>query len=612
MTTPVIMAYVPGSAHVGAESGVELLPWWSNNQVYNLTEGNAADSGARQWIGYPSGDETLSRTEPEIGRLLAYINTNTGGACCMTYSGHIAFVAGAANNSSPLALVRAADLSFVSIFGLTNAVTTQSDGTRILFPYSMAPLRWGGANSHTDYVVSAAQGGNTPGEICVLTVPGWVNGFIANTDEPRAACGRGEVTGSSGNMFVLAKQTPATYAVPSTVALGLYRLTADALGLHWLKLGTVSPAQVDATWTHFTGASGCLFDQTDGNPIIQVVTTDAVANQCYFVKLSKVTAAVIWKCAVNAMDAYGDANFCRSNIVNQTFFYMGSANLLYTINTNTGAATTATIGTFGITGAQISDDVSGSLFGFGTWSETTTHPTYAGTYMGTLGNHAIPAARWIRYFPAGVVTPPQPPAPPPGQAAVSINRAWSFVVDGHWFYVLDLGLEGTWLYDKSTKEWSKWYTTGFVNWDVANGTMWGQRIVGCDLATNDVWEVSPTQLKDNGSIDVVHVVSGAIQTRSRDYTSCDVVRVSASIGLLDDAAGATFNLRFSDDNGQSWSSTYSVNLTQGNTTDEIAFRSLGSFNAPGRVFEFSDTGGLIRIDGADMNPEVEEPQSGVG
>lgn len=608
MTTPIIMAYVAADTHVGVPSGVEMLPYWSNNQMYNLREGSAADSGDRQWIGYPSGDETLRKTIGEMSSHFTSLDTNSGGAVCLTYSGHIVSVVQVAN-SATLVEVRASDLTFVSTFGISNAQTIQSDTTRILYPYSMAPLRWGAPNMHADYVVSAAQGGNTPGEICVLSVPRFGNQFLANTDEPRAACGRGAVGTTSGTVFIIAKQTPGTYAVPSTVPLGLYKVTGDVVGLHFIKLGTISPAQVDATWSHFTGASGVLYDQTDGNPIIQVITTDAVANTCYFVKLNKVNGAVIWKCAVNAMDAYGDANFCRSNIVNQTFFYLGSGNILYTINTNTGVATTATIGTLGLTGAQMSDDVSGSLILYGTWNESTTHPTYAGTYMGTLGNHTLLAATWIRYFPNGVVTPPTPPAPAPGPAAVSINRAWSFVIDGHWFYCLDLGLEGTWLYDKSTKEWSHWYTTGFVNWDVANGTMWGQRIVGCDLATNDVWEVSPTQLKDNGAIDVVHVVTGGVSTRSRDYTSCDVVRVAASMGLLDDVAGATFNLRFSDDNGQTWGATYTVNLVQGNYSDEVAFRSLGSFNAPGRIFELSDTGGLIRIDGCDMNPE-DEPRPG--
>jgi hypothetical protein len=64
--------------------------------------------------------------------------------------------------------------------------------------------------------------------------------------------------------------------------------------------------------------------------------------------------------------------------------------------------------------------------------------------------------------------------------------------------------------------------------------------------------------------------------------------------------GATLTLRFSDDQGKTWSADYVVTLTQGDYKGEIAYRSLGSFMAPGRIFELSDIGGLIRIDGADL------------
>ena len=42
-----------------------------------------------------------------------------------------------------------------------------------------------------------------------------------------------------------------------------------------------------------------------------------------------------------------------------------------------------------------------------------------------------------------------------------------------------------------------------------------------------------------------------------------------------------------------------IQLTEGAFDTEIAWRSLGSFMAPGRIFELSDSGGLIRIDGCD-------------
>lgn len=593
--TASIMAYIGSASPVVGMNGAAMLPWWTNNQMYNLVEGAGATAGARQFTGYVSGDETLVRTRAAVG--VNNIFSNNGGGQMITPRGRIVCI-GDFGNSSQIVELRAADLSLIGTFGAASGSTSASDGTRILAPFSMAPLSQGG--SEYAVIASAAPFG---GEICVLSLPALTNIRVGIVDEAIASVGRGNA--STGTVFALGKST---YSIPNTTPIGLYVVQPNSL----VKKGTVSPVQVDATWTNFSGASGVAYDQTDGNPIIQVKTNDAVANQIYFVKLNAATAAVIWKTPVNTFDAYGDQNMGRHNIVNQKLYFLGSGNTLYTINTSTGATTSAVINTLTILGPQISEDVNNSLIALCGWNEGSPVPTYVGTYMGTLGNHGPIGSAWFRYFPGSATAPLPLPPVPFGNASVSINRAWAFVVDGHWFYVLDLGAEGTYLFDKSTRKWSHWYTQGFVNWDIANGTMWGQRIVGGDLATTDVWEVSPTQLKDNGSLNITHVVTGLVSTRSRDFTSCDVVRVAASLGLLDDVTGATFNLRFSDDNGQTFGPTYSVTLVQGNYHDEVAFRSLGSFNSPGRVFELSDTGGLIRIDGCDMNPEDKTEQDNSG
>ena len=183
----------------------------------------------------------------------------------------------------------------------------------------------------------------------------------------------------------------------------------------------------------------------------------------------------------------------------------------------------------------------------------------------------------------------------------SRSRAWSFVLDGHTMYVLNLGEEGTFVYDTVTQQWCKFETWGYNQWNVIAGCMWGMgRIVGGDSVSSQVWEVDPTAVLDDGWRDIEHIVTGGIATRSRVYISCESLRVAASIGQLDQVNGATLTLRFSDDQGKTWSADYVVTLTQGDYKGEIAYRSLGSFMAPGRIFELSDIGGLIRIDGADL------------
>jgi len=183
----------------------------------------------------------------------------------------------------------------------------------------------------------------------------------------------------------------------------------------------------------------------------------------------------------------------------------------------------------------------------------------------------------------------------------SRTRAWSFTLDGHTFYVLNLGPEGTFVYDISTQQWAQFDTQGFGQWNLVNGTMWGQsRIVGGDSVNSYVWELNPSAVLDEGWRDIAHVVTGGVQTRSRTFHSVEALRVTASVGQIDEVNGATFTLKYSDDNGKTWSDPFTIELTQGNYDDELAYRSLGAFMAPGRIFELSDSGGLIRIDGADV------------
>ena len=89
-------------------------------------------------------------------------------------------------------------------------------------------------------------------------------------------------------------------------------------------------------------------------------------------------------------------------------------------------------------------------------------------------------------------------------------------------------------------------------------------------------------------------------TRTRTYLSVESLRVSGSLGDLDSTGIILFSLRFSDDNGETWSDYFTVQMTAGDFSGEVAWRSLGSFMAPGRVFELTDYGGMQRIDGADV------------
>ena len=189
--------------------------------------------------------------------------------------------------------------------------------------------------------------------------------------------------------------------------------------------------------------------------------------------------------------------------------------------------------------------------------------------------------------------------------APSKTAAWTFRLDGHIFYVLDLGKEGTFLYDLTTKQWCEFSTKGFYGWNMRAGSVWGphNRIAGADSVTPTVWQLDPSQRLDDGFRTISHFVTGAVPTRNRTYLAVESVRITGSFGDLGEMGEdvqATFTMRFSDDQGKTWSSDYTLVLVPEDWDGEIAWRSLGSFMAPGRTFEFEDEGGLLRIDGADI------------
>lgn len=242
-------------------------------------------------------------------------------------------------------------------------------------------------------------------------------------------------------------------------------------------------------------------------------------------------------------------------------------------------------------------------------------PHLATTQVGAMVVYAPPSTKINRTSQLGALTPYEigiyvvPQTSQLGALIVygtgipnqSRSRAWTFTLDGHTFYVLNLGSQGTWLYDVITKQWCQFETDGYDQWNMINGTMWGNsQIVAGDSITDQVWSLDPSAVLDEAWRQIEHVVTGGLQTRNRVYHSVEALRLNASFGLLDDVNGAAITLNYSDDQGTTWSPDLDISLTEGDYTGEIAWRSLGAFSAPGRIFRISDIGGLIRINGADV------------
>lgn len=185
-----------------------------------------------------------------------------------------------------------------------------------------------------------------------------------------------------------------------------------------------------------------------------------------------------------------------------------------------------------------------------------------------------------------------------GQPAISRQDAWTFVMDGHRFYVLPLGPEGDWAYDTTTHEWCQLRTSGFDGLNFTHGCMWGLRVMGGDSLYTYLWEMDPTQPFDEEWREVQRKVTGGIATRGRSAVGVANFSVTASVGD-DQSINMPVSLAFSDDNGVTWSKEFDIPLTDAGS-QLLIWNALGSFAAPGRVFRITDTAGPVRLDGADV------------
>lgn len=184
-----------------------------------------------------------------------------------------------------------------------------------------------------------------------------------------------------------------------------------------------------------------------------------------------------------------------------------------------------------------------------------------------------------------------------GQPAVTRNNAWTFVMDGHRFYVLPLGPEGDWAYDTTTQEWCQLQSQGFDGLNFTHGCMWGIRVMGGDSLYPQLLELDPDQPLDGGWREIERQVTGGLATRGRSVVGVANFTVTASVGL-DNATDQPISLAFSDDNGVTWSQEFDIPLTDA-STQLLIWNALGSFTAPGRVFRITDYAGPVRLDGAD-------------
>ncbi len=181
-----------------------------------------------------------------------------------------------------------------------------------------------------------------------------------------------------------------------------------------------------------------------------------------------------------------------------------------------------------------------------------------------------------------------------------VERAWAFTLDGHVFYVLSNVFGRSLVYDLTTGQWHQWFTSGRSFWNMLRGIQWRGLTIAAGIEGGDIWEVDPTSYLDEGVSAIERTVTGFQPVRGGGSIRQGALRLTARREALG-VGGAVITMRFSDDGGHTWSRYFPVELQPEDVSKRIEFRGLGRMRAPGRIWEFSDTGGLVRIDGIDTD-----------
>lgn len=175
-------------------------------------------------------------------------------------------------------------------------------------------------------------------------------------------------------------------------------------------------------------------------------------------------------------------------------------------------------------------------------------------------------------------------------------RAWTFSMDGHDFYVLMLGKDGTLIYDVTTGQFSNWESSGYMTWRSNFGLNWENDIIGGDISSGQIFNISADSKRDFGNETIISYVTGFIGHRGRDPLPCYGVTLITSQGDPSDANSGV-ELRISDDLEQSfWSAGKLGPLQLGVADYDLSWYSLGQIQQPGRIFQLVDYGYADRID----------------
>lgn len=182
-----------------------------------------------------------------------------------------------------------------------------------------------------------------------------------------------------------------------------------------------------------------------------------------------------------------------------------------------------------------------------------------------------------------------------------ILHAWTFTQDDHDFYVLQLGSNGTLIYDKLTQQWCDWISPDAVNWRGNDGRNWEGLAVCCDTQSGRLWKIDADNRLDYEITPIESKIVGGVSVRFRKNVPCYMAELAISeLGPAEGIDPSTRSISLRIGNTLTWTSHGNGVVSSDKYT--VRWYGLGLMSSPGTVFEITDTGLARRIDG--LNIEV--------
>lgn len=201
-----------------------------------------------------------------------------------------------------------------------------------------------------------------------------------------------------------------------------------------------------------------------------------------------------------------------------------------------------------------------------------------------------------------------------GTAANPKIRAWTYSMDTHDFYVLQLGSTGeTFVYDTFSEQWTIWGRADSLHWNVGYGMNWigagnnrlnyGSDVVCGDDTNGALYFLDPEYPydddRDTGTTDAQLFqcqATGQVMLEGNAFVPCGSVKLTGSFGDTYDDSLTAVTLEYSDDAGRTYVDAGTIDIAPADYAARVEWRSLGAMKAPGRMFRITDYGAVVRID----------------